>query len=147
MGAILQQLGIDDSFYIQFGVIFITFAFLRFTYFSPFLKLIQTRAEKTTQAKKEAERLALQSKQGSEQYRSMLHAEQLSMRQQVSSALAEAKQKEAQLMADAKEQARKITQETFEEIEKQRIEIRRALDVEVESMAHKISETLMGRKS
>lgn len=38
-----RQLGIDDTFFIQFVLFLIVFLWLRFVYFSPFLRLIQKR--------------------------------------------------------------------------------------------------------
>jgi F0F1-type ATP synthase membrane subunit b/b' len=38
-----RQLGIDASFFIQFALFLVVFFWLRFVYFSPFLRLIQRR--------------------------------------------------------------------------------------------------------
>ncbi len=40
MGAILEQLGLDQTFYFEFALIAVVFFILRIVYFKPFLKLL-----------------------------------------------------------------------------------------------------------
>lgn len=146
MDAILQQLGLDQSFFAQFAIFAILFLFVSNVFFRPFLRLFEYRDQRTVQDREAAEKLINQAEAKFEEYRRRLSDERIAARKGFEAVLAETKKEEATLLANAREEAKKITQAAAESVAQQRDQLVKQLDVDVESLAHSISQTLLSRK-
>jgi len=145
VGAILQQLGLDQTFFIQFAIIAGLFLILANLYFKPFLKLFEARHKRTVQDREAAEKLMALAQTKFEEYKKSLAEERASARKEFEIVLAQSKKEESAILSQARDEAKKITQETMESISKQREAITKQLDADVESLAKSISEKLLSR--
>jgi F0F1-type ATP synthase membrane subunit b/b' len=69
-----RQLGIDASFFTQFALFLVVFIWLRFVYFSPFLKLIQRRENSSEGMSEGAAKLEEESLRLETEYRERIMA-------------------------------------------------------------------------
>lgn len=145
MGDILQQLGLDKTFFYLFFIFLVFFLILSNVYFKPFLKLFQMRHKHTVQDREAAEKMLAQADAKFADYQKRLHDERLEARADYERLLAEAKKQEAEILADARNEAKKITQETLESMQTQRDQVRKQLEGDVENIANAISDSLLVR--
>lgn len=143
MSAILQQLGLDQTYFIQLGIFAVLMLVLGQVYFKPFMRLFQTRHKKTVEDREEAERMMTDADARFEDYKKRIAQERQSARAEYEKLLDEAKKEESRILSEARNEAKRITQEAAESAAKQREEIKRSLDVDVESIALNISNTLL----
>jgi F-type H+-transporting ATPase subunit b len=143
--AILEQLGIDQTFFIQLGIFAILFAILNQVYFKPFMRLFNARHQKTTADREAAERMMLEAQSKLEEYQKKLAEERAIARKDYEAIIDQAKKEEAALLAAAREEAKKITQQAAESVSAQRDHLRTQLETDVESLALAISEKLLRR--
>jgi F-type H+-transporting ATPase subunit b len=146
VSAILEQLGLDQTFFIQLVIFALLFFLLSRVYFKPFLGLLEARHKKTVDDREAAERLMMQAQQRFEDYKKRLSDERAAARKDFDSVIDQAKKEEAALLAHAREEARKITHEVADSVSRQRDQLRKQLEMDVESMARSISEKLLSRK-
>jgi F-type H+-transporting ATPase subunit b len=144
--ALLDQLGLDNSFFVELGIIFVLFLVLSNIYFKPFMKLFEARHKRTVEDKEAAERLMSQANSKLDEYKKLLAEERLNAKKDFEQALAEARKQESALLAEAREEAKKITQEAAESINRQRGQLKSQLESDVEAIAQNISERLLSRK-
>jgi len=145
--AILQQLGLDSTFYTEFAVFFVLFLFLGQIFFKPFLALFEERHRKTVQAKEEAAAMTASAQAKLEEYQAKLHEARVEARKAIDETLLAAKTEESKLLAAARDEAKKLTQQVSVEIEAERSRIQGQLQRDAESLATAIAETLLVRKS
>lgn len=146
MSAILQQLGIDSTFYYQFGVFLVVFLVLSQFYFKPFLALFEARHKKTVQDREAAEKMMADAQAKLEEYKARLSQERQLAKKQYDALLDDAKKEESAILMRAREDAKKITQEAAEAVGAQREKLRTQLSEDVEQLAKTISEKLLSRK-
>lgn len=146
MSAILDQLELNQTFFFQLVLFYVLFLALTRVYFRPFMALLEARHKKTVEDREAAERLLKQADSRFEEYNRRLLEERQAARKEYEEVLTAAKKEESTLLNQSREEAKKITQEALDSIAKQRETLRRQLEVEVESMAHSISEQLLSRK-
>jgi F-type H+-transporting ATPase subunit b len=146
VSAILEQLEINNTFFIQLGIFAVLFFVLSAVYFKPFMRLFEVRHQKTVADREAAERLMQQADAKFEEYKARLAQERLAARKVFETALAEAKKEESAVLAKARDEAKKITQEAMESIALQRGKLKAELEADVEGMARTISEKLLSRK-
>jgi F-type H+-transporting ATPase subunit b len=146
VGAILEQLEINQTLYTQLVIFAVLFVLLSTIYFKPFMKLFHLRHQKTVADREAAEKLMGQADSKFDEYKRRLAEERQAARQEYERALAEAKKEESVLLSQAREDAKKITQEAVESIARQREGLKAQLEIDVESMARSISEKLLSRK-
>lgn len=144
--SILDQLGLDKTYFYQLAIIGVTFLVLRVIYLSPFLKLFEARHKKTVEDQQNAEALAEKAKKALEEYRQRLLVEQKAAQALIESNIQSAKQEEAKIIAAAREEAKKIISASAEQMAKQRQELERALEFEVESLAKSVTDKLLSKK-
>jgi F-type H+-transporting ATPase subunit b len=146
VSAILEQLEINSTFFVQLGIFFVLFLLLSQIYFRPFLRLFEERHRKTVADREAAEKLMLQADSKFEEYTARLAQERLAARKDYESALTEAKKEETAILQRARDEAKKITQEAAESVSAQREKLKAELQVDIEGMARTISEKLLSRK-
>lgn len=144
MDAILNQLGLDATFFIQFGIFALLFLALSQVYFKPFLALIEARHRRTVEDRERAQALADQAQKTLAEYRQKLAAERSKVRAEIDALVAEAKNEEAKILAGAREEARKITQSASERLAREGAELRTSLQGDVEQLAQTVSQKLLG---
>src|SRR5688572_24915765 len=98
VGAILDQLGLDQTFFIQFVVFAILFLILSNLYFKPFMALFQARHKRTVEDREAAEKLMGQAQAKFEEYKRRLSEERASARKEYETLLAEAKKEETAIL-------------------------------------------------
>jgi F-type H+-transporting ATPase subunit b len=145
VSAILEQLGIDQTFFVQLIIFAVLFAILNQVYFKPFMKLFNARHQKTTADREAAERMMLEAQAKLEEYQKKLAEERTIARKDYEAIIDQAKKEEAALLAAAREEAKKITQQAAESVSAQRDHLRTQLETDVESLALAISEKLLRR--
>lgn len=147
MNGIIQQLELNQSFFIQFALIAVTFLILGNSYFRPFQKLIELRHKRLVEDREAAEKLMAQADAKFEEYRDRLAEERQRARAEVESVLLAAKREEAQILGAAREEARKITQQAAESAQQQQEKLKAQLEMEVEGLANAASEILLVRRN
>ena len=147
MSAILEQLELNQTFFIQFGLFCVLFFFLSRFYFKPFLKLFKHRHERTVADREAAEKMIAEAKTKFEEYRTEITQERSKLRAEMEATLNQARQAESQLLAVAREEAKQITQEAADSVSKQREALRKQLEADVDAIAKSISETLIPAKA
>lgn len=146
MSAIIQQLGLDYTYFVQLGILATVFVLLSNVYFKPFQKLFESRHKRMVEDREAAENLLKQADARFEEYRKRLHDERGRARQEMEAVIAEAKKEESAILNEARNEAKRITQEAAESVAKQREQVSRSLQSEVEALAQQISQTLLVRQ-
>ncbi len=146
MEAILLQLGLDRSFFALFGVFAVLFVVISNVYFKPFLKLFEYRDRRTVQDREAAEKLMAHADAKFEDYRKRLSEERAAALKSFEMVMSEAKKEEAAIISNARGEAKKITQDAADSVSKQREQLGKQLQADVENLAKSISETLLARK-
>jgi F-type H+-transporting ATPase subunit b len=144
--AILEQLELNQTFFIQLIIIAALFLIMGPLYFKPFLKLFQIRHARTIADRAEAEKMMIEAENKLQDYKTKIAAERAAARREVEHALELARKEESALLQQARDQAKKITQEAIDSVNQQRENLKKQLEVDVESLAHSISEKLVSRK-
>jgi F-type H+-transporting ATPase subunit b len=146
VAAIFQQLGLDYTFFLELGIFLILFLFLSKFYFKPFLKLLETRYQRTVADKEKAEQLMAEAQAKWNEYKGILSEARVGARTEFETAMKEVKKQEAEELTKAREEAKRITQQTAEEITHQRVAVKKQLDSDVEILSQTISEKLLSRQ-
>ncbi len=146
MTAILQQLGLDSTFYTQLMVFFVLFIFLGQFFFKPFLRLIEERHRRTVQDREAAETMMANAAAKMEEYQAKLHVARVEARSELEAVIAAAKTEEAKVLTEARDAAKKITQQVSFEIDAERARVRAQLELDAEALATAISDKLLVRK-
>ncbi len=147
MDALLEQLSLNNSFFIEFGIISVLFFFLSNLYFKPFLKLFEARHKRTVEDRESAVQLLAEANAKLEEYQRLLLQERMAAKKELDAALDAARKQEAGLLAHAREESKKITQEAIDSVNRQREELKKKLESDVETMAQTISERLLSRNA
>ena len=146
MNALLDQLGLDNTFFIELFIIAVLFFVLSRLYFKPFLKLFEARHKRTVEDRAAAEKLMVQAQAKLDEYKRQLSEERMAAKKGFDFALAEARKQEAQLLGEARETAKKITQEAADSVNRQREQLKKQLEADIDSIAQNVSEKLLSRK-
>ena len=143
MAAILDQLGLNQTFFYQFGIFLVAFALLSQLYFKPFLKIIEARNKAIHKNREEADAAIAEAKAMLESYQTQIRAERQQAKKQLEDALSEARKEEEKVLGAARAEARDIALSAAQELSKQEAQIRSNLAVDVESMALQLSKKLL----
>jgi F-type H+-transporting ATPase subunit b len=146
VSAILEQLGINSTFFAELAIFFVVFVVLSHFYFRPFLQLFEARHKKTVQDREAAEKMMIEAQQRLEEYKQRLAVERAEAKKHYDTILEGAKKEEAAILAKARDEAKKVTLEAAESVSAQRDQLKAQLEKDVESLAQAISEKLLSRK-
>ena len=146
MNALLDQLGLNYTFLIEFALFAALFLLLSEVYFKPFLKLFELRHKKTVEDREAAEKLMTQAQAKFDEYKRLLTEERVLSKKSFEATLQEARKQEAELLSQARDEAKKITQEAADSVNRQRDQIKKQLEADVTQLAQNISERLLARK-
>jgi F0F1-type ATP synthase membrane subunit b/b' len=140
---LLDQFSLDQTFFIELGLIAGLFFVLSHLYFRPFLQLFQARHRKTVEDREAAQRLMAQADVKWAEYQRFLMEERVRAKAAYDKGLIEAKQQEASFLAEATREAKAITQETMDALAQQRQEVEKHLDAHVDALAQSIIQKLL----
>ena len=146
MDALLDQLGLDNSFFVELAMIAALFVLLSQLFFKPFLKLFEARHKRTVEDREAAEKLMAQAHAQLDEYKRLLSEERMAAKKGYDFALSEARKQEAELLNEARETAKKITQEAADSVNRQREQLKKQLESDTDLIAQTISEKLLSRK-
>jgi len=146
VSVILEQLGLNQTLFIQFGIFALLFILLERLYFRPFLKLFEIRHERTVKDRKAAENLMAQAQAKLDEYKHLLAAERAKAHQEYESALVAARKEESEVLTKSWEEAKRLMQETAEQIQAQRETVKTQLEKDVDHLSKVIAERLLSRK-
>lgn len=139
------QLGIDNSFFWLFGLMWVLYALLSGVYLKPFQKLLHYRKAKTEGTKKEAAELTAQAEQAVDQYKIRLKEVTDVARQEVRESEAAARREEAEIVNAASTKSKASVQTAQKELEAQRKSAVDALSAEISGIASEIATKVLGR--
>jgi len=140
---ILQQLGVDQTFFVIFGIFTAVFFILERVYFKPFFKLFELRHKKTVEDRQAATDMLAQAESKLDEYQRKLNDARTQARTEFNQLIDEAKKEEARVLAGAREEAKKIAQEASAEVLQQRDRLKKQLEGEVEQIAKGIADKLL----
>jgi len=146
LSAILEQLGLDGSFFIQIAIFAVLFFVLTRVYFRPFMRLFELRHQRTVADRQSAEKLLSEADLKFEEYKKVIAQERAAARKDFEAVIQSARAEEAVIIGHAREEAKKITQTTAESMSGQKDELKRQLQGDVDVMAKVIAEKLLSRK-
>lgn len=146
MAAILAQLGLDQTFFIQFAVFTAIFLIIPRVFFKPFQKLIESRHERTVADRERAEELVKQANAKLEEFKSRMNEERTRARSEYDRVILEVKAEEAKIIGSAREEAKRITQAAMESIQNQSTQLKRSLEADTEGLALQIADMLTKRQ-
>lgn len=147
MTAILQQLGLDSTFYPQFVVFFVLFLFLGQFFFKPFLRLMEERHRRTVQDRQAAEAMMSSVSERLAQIEARLAQARLEARGDFEKTVAEAKQEEAKILSAAREEAKRVVSETATALDAERARVRAQLELDAEALASAVADKLLVNKA
>jgi len=143
VAAILDQLGLNQTYFVQFALFMAAFFLLGQFYFKPFLKLIEARNKAIHSNRAEADLAVAKARDMLETYQSQIRSERLQAKKQLEDALAEARKEEEKVIGAARAEARDIALSAAQELSKQEAQIRANLANDVEAMAAQLSSKLL----
>ena len=146
MRDILEQLEFNRTVIVEFIIFIFLFVIMSELFFKPFLRLFQLRHKRTVEDREAAERMMAEAEARFEEYKKRLHEERLAAKQEYEAILSAARREEAALLTRAREEAKKIAQEANESIAKQREQLKKQVEADIETLAGGISERLLSRK-
>ena len=146
MAAIIDQLGLDGTFFTQLGVFFVLFFFLGRVYFAPFLKLFQERHQRTVADKEAAQALLAQADEKFSEYQSKISEARLRARQEMEEALRAGHREEQAILTRSRDEAKRLTQAALQEVDAERARLRAAIETDAESLAKAIVDHLLVKK-
>jgi len=146
LDTILEQLEINQTIFIHFGLFCVLFFALSRIYFKPFMNLFEKRHQKTVEDRKTAEALVQKADEKFKDYQEKIHLARKDARQDYEQSVQKARKQEAEILAEAREQAKSITQGAAQEIEKEKNRLQQELQADIESLAKDLSERLLSKK-
>jgi F0F1-type ATP synthase membrane subunit b/b' len=144
--ALLSQLDLNSSFFLELVLIGILFLILSRVLFQPFLRLFEIRRKRTIEDKETAETLMHQATAKLEEYQRLISEERISAKKEFDLSLADARKQEAQILSRAREEARKMILEAADLVHQQRDQLQKQLESDVHSFAQLISEKLLSER-
>jgi F-type H+-transporting ATPase subunit b len=146
VAAIIDQLGLDHTFLYQLAIFAGLFFLLSKIYFKPFMNLFEIRHKRTIEDREAAEKLLAEADAKYEQYKLKLAEERAAAKKEYEAVVTLARKEENALLIHAREEDNKIHQEANDAIHKQREQLKKQLEADVETLANGISERLLSRK-
>ena len=146
MKEILEQLELNETFFIQLGIVVFLFFVLKVSFFKPFLNLFKIRHQKTVEDKQAAEKLLAEANRKLEEYQKQLAAAKSEAQTTYENILMHAKKEETEIFSKAREEAKKINQDAAAEIFTIREKLKKDLEADVNVLAQRISDQLLQRR-
>ncbi len=138
MADILSQLGVDQTFLVQFAVIGLLVLVLSNLYFKAFYRLFELRHKRTVEDQKAATEILEQANQKLAEYKKKINEERVRVRAEIDAAVTEAKKAEAEILGNARAQAKQIMTETQAQLEVHGQQIRQQLSAQVPALVAEV---------
>jgi F0F1-type ATP synthase membrane subunit b/b' len=145
LSEIAAQLGIDQTFYVQFILVVLFYFLISSLYLKPFQRLLALREERTTGAVKEAQALTQKAEELQGQYKARLQDVHQKSRAILKKAEDESKLEAGKVLDAAAQDARGKVQTTLKELEKQKAELMTALSSDSRAIAQEIVSKVLNR--
>ncbi len=142
---IAAQLGIDQSFYVQFILIVVFYLLVSSLYLKPFQRLLALREERTTGALKEAQGLNQRAEELQGQYKARLQDLHQRTRGILKKVEDESKLDASKILDAATQEARGKVQVTLKELELQKASLLSALSADAQQIAQEIVIKVLNR--
>lgn len=146
MAEILDQLGLDSTFFTEFAIFLVLFAFLSRAYFAPFMRLFKERHERTVSDREAARAMITQADERFAEYQQRLGEVRARARAEIDEAVRAGKAEEHAALNAARDEAKKITLAAVAEVEAERARLRAAIETDAESLAKSIVDHLLVKK-
>ena len=145
LSEIASQLGIDQSFYVQFILVVLFYFLISALYLKPFQRLLALREERTTGAVKEAQVLTQKAEELQGQYRARLQDIHQRSKGILKKAEDESKAEAGKILDAATQDARGKVQATLKELEKQKTSLLESLAADSRQIAQEIVSKVLNR--
>jgi len=143
VAAILEQLGINSTFFVELAVFVILFGFLSRVYFAPFLKLLQERHARTVKDREAARAMLVQAEAKLQEYQGKIADARLRARADMEEAIRKGRAEEQAALTQARDEAKRITQAALAEADAERNRLKAAIETDAEGLAKLIVDQLM----
>lgn len=140
---ILQQLGLDFTFFYQFALFVALFIIFPVLFFKPFQKLIELRLARTVEDQKKAEELMKLAQQKMNEYKEKISIERAKSRAEYEKFLGDLKNEESKILSAARNEAKEITQNTLNKLDQQFAQLKRSLEADVEGLSLQICDLIL----
>ncbi len=114
---ILTSLGINSTFYYQFGIFFVAFISMKYIVFKPYLNAYDERVKRTVGGQEHAEQLLSEAGEKEEAYRKEAKKLNGEIKEIFAEQNSKAKKEIEQIMAVAKKEADEKTNQALKELE------------------------------
>jgi F0F1-type ATP synthase membrane subunit b/b' len=145
LSEIASQLGIDQSFYVQFILVVLFYFLISALYLKPFQRLLALREERTTGAVKEAQVLTQKAEELQGQYKSRLQDVHQRVGAVLKKAQDESKVEAGKILDAAAQDARNRVQATIKELDTQKASLLEALTADSKAIAQEIVSKVLNR--
>lgn len=142
---IAGQLGVDETFFYLFALVWVFFFVFSTTYLRPYQRLLHDRHLKTEGAKKEALDLTAKAEEKFAQYKARLKEVNDQARATVRASEEAAKKEESKIIGEASTKSKVALQNAQSELDAQRKATLDALSGEIAGIANDIASKAMGR--
>lgn len=139
----IDQLGLNTTYFYQLGLFLVSFVVLRATFFGPITRLIELRHKRTVADNAEAEKLEQQNAVKIQEFKDRLSEVRQEIRAERDRAISEARKQDALLIAQAREEAKKLTQNAVAQAEAARDATLKNLGSEIDSLASSLTKKLL----
>ena len=146
LSSLLEQLGVNSTFFVQLAIVVFFLTAMRFIFFKPFQALFDARHQALVEDAKAAERMVIQANEKLAEYQRVLGEARKSAQREVDAQLARGKEEENKILHSAREEVKKIFHEATSQVESQKTKIRQELEASVDSMATQVVQTLLSGK-
>jgi F0F1-type ATP synthase membrane subunit b/b' len=138
---LLEQLEINQTFFIQLALFFVLFTVLP-SLFKPYVKLFEARNQKLTKDKLKAEQMSAQADAAYEDYRKQVTLAKNQARLEFDSVVEAAKKEESITLQAARTEAKQIQQTALEQLKSQTTQLKAGLSTEVSQLTSVIVEKI-----
>jgi F-type H+-transporting ATPase subunit b len=143
--SLIEQFGINSSYFIQVGV-FLAFIFLsRALYFKPFAGLLEARHQALVKDAESAQKMIEQAQTKLAEYQRLVAEARTQGQAEVEKIMNSAKAEESKLLQNAREEVKREFNRVHELIGTQKAQIRKELESQIEAMASEAVNVLLAQ--
>lgn len=142
MDSVVVQLGLNSTFWWQFGIFFVAFLVLPRIFFMPFHRLIVEREERTQKDMEKAVVLREQTQKMWADYRAAVGSRRQALRQALENQLSDVKKTDDAYLNKVREEVRKEILVHAASLDSQTQALQRSLEADVESYALQVADQI-----
>ena len=141
---ILTSLGIDSTFYLQFGIFFVAFISMKWIVFDPYLKAHNERLKRTVGGVEETESLLQATERKEEEYSQQAKRLNGQIREIFAHQNEKAKKEKEQIMAVAKKEADGLMKGARSDLQASVDQLRKEMETHIPSISQSIQKKFLG---